>query len=222
MRFTLDNLYLWSQIGVVLLGLAVFVTGKLVNDRDTEKAERYRKEVLDVSIKLEEQRQTTEEQRRITQDQAWELTKAKSEIEEQDRLIRLPRAFSEESESILKNGPKASLDILFVPTSAEARRCADRLQEILASNGWDVRKPATAADTMSQLAPERGIKMIAGRDWFSQPVEPNDVVTLVGAAKALHEFLGANLSFRGNMLQVDGNVARVTGKQLVVIVGPKY
>lgn len=43
--FTLDNMYLLSQIGVVLMGLAVFVTGKLVADRETEKSARLTREL---------------------------------------------------------------------------------------------------------------------------------------------------------------------------------
>ena len=54
--FTLDNLYLWTQIGVVLMGLAVFVTGKLVNDRETEKSDGLNRELTEVRRGTEELR----------------------------------------------------------------------------------------------------------------------------------------------------------------------
>jgi p-aminobenzoyl-glutamate transporter AbgT len=57
--FTLDRWYLWSQIAVVLCGLAVFITGKLVSDRDTEKSERLSKELIALNTSFEEQHEKT-------------------------------------------------------------------------------------------------------------------------------------------------------------------
>lgn len=123
--FTLDGIYLWSQIAVVVFGLAALITGKLVNDRETEKNERQATALLTLSTKLEEQREKTALAERATL--------------ELGRLIKEPRTIDRKrGDEILDWGKKGSVDISYVAIGDEPSNLAKQLAEILFAHGWTI------------------------------------------------------------------------------------
>lgn len=147
---SLDNLYLWSQVGVVLLGLVVLVTGKLVNDRETEKNRLQAKEILAlkasttdskaaekrVEVELANTQIKLEEQRQQTADAEKSLLGLRKAVFEMRQLTPEARARAKE---ILLKGPTGTLFIgCNDANNLESKIFAIELRNLFVACDWKV------------------------------------------------------------------------------------
>src|SRR6266480_4362802 len=170
--FTLDNLYLWSQIGVVLMGLAVFITGKLVNDRETEKSDRLTRELAEQRQKTEEQRTTTAKLDKDVADARTRQAEAETKLEEvRKRQERRGANWTKFTEA-LNGKPTCELEIFCQPNDDEAYSLASIMSLMLATAGWPLVQPVPIPDSIGKQPPT---KMISDGKVVDMPLKGQEI-----------------------------------------------